>query len=140
MSVNSTRRHWMSVWTLALVCLSVARAEDEVVPNYGDADPSGRIFLSNYNNTLIPLGAGGAFLASTIGVIAIVIGAVFLFSLIFNPNTLKNGGLFSPWLSGYPGSYGGYQQGGYYGQQQAQPYLYEPYSKLGGYQTQQTAR
>lgn len=118
--------------------LAMATAElDNALPNDNENDQNGRLYYNNQNSTLIPLGAGGAALVSTVGIVAIVIGAIFLFSHVFSPNGFKNGGLLSPWLNqgvGYPGSY----QNQYYNQPQAQSYVYEPYSKL-GYQTQTSA-
>jgi len=140
------RRDWMvNVWVaLAVMILcsqSVvnANAIDEELPP--SMDPEARIYFNNLNSTLIPLGSTGAALASTIAIVAIVIGAIFLFSFVFNPQALRGGqGLFGPWFGGYgPGNYGpgvgGYQPtqplgGGYYNQP-TQNYLYEPYSKLG---------
>lgn len=136
MSSGSLRLKEMAILVVFFLVLSVTKAEnEESLPNESD----GRLYFNNQNSTLIPLGTGGSLLISTVGVIALVIGSVFLISLIFHPTGWKNGGIFSPWLSntGYPAS--GYQQSQYYTQQQAQPYLYEPYSKL-GYQSQPVAR
>lgn len=139
MSGGVFRRDWLVVWALMV---SVAAAEFATVPDASQKldgeGPDGRIFLNNLNSTLIPLGTGGALLASTLVIVAIVIGAVLLFSVIFNPHALKGGqGLFGPWFGG---GFGGYQNsqyqqgGGQYYAPQTQSYLYEPYSKL-GYQT-----
>lgn len=141
------RRGWIVTCAVFLMLTTVdaeitsdQQKQSPHLPNL--SKPDGRIFLNNLNSTLIPLGGGGALLVSAIGVIVVVVGAVLLFSLIFNPHALKSGqGLFGPWFGGGFGGYqgAGYQQGGgqYYASQQTQPYLYEPYSKL-GYQTPQT--
>lgn len=136
MSCGSLRLKWRAVLAIFVLVLAMTRAEIE---NEIEDDVNGRIFLNNQNSTLIPLGSGGAMLVSVVGIIAIVIGSVFLISMVFNPNGLKQGGgggIFSPWLNpvGYPGAY--QQQNQYYAQQQPQAhtYIYEPYSKL-GYQT-----
>ncbi len=125
----------------ALIMTTMASAEFATVEKVNENGPDGRIFLNNLNSTLIPLGSSGALLATTLVVVAIVIGAIFLFSLIFNPQILKGGqGLFGPIFGGGAGGYPQYQQGGgQYGgyAPQTQPYLYEPYSKL-GYQTPAT--
>lgn len=136
------RRDWVVLWALMI---SMAAAEFSPA-DYEKLDPEGRIFLNNLNSTLIPLGSGGALLATAVVVVAIIVGAIFIFSLIFNPHLLKGGqGLLGPWFGGAGGFGGGnaygynnqYQQGGNYYGAQTQPYLYEPYSKQ-GYQTPQT--
>jgi len=132
---------WVALAVMSLCSQSVVNpnAIDEELPP--SMDPEARIYFNNLNSTLIPLGNTGAALASTIAIVAIVIGAIFLFSFVFNPQALRGGqGLFGPWFGGYgPGNYGpgvgGYQPtqplgGGYYNQP-TQNYLYEPYSKLG---------
>lgn len=130
---GSFRLKKTAVWVVVVLMLSMTKADD--VSSTNDVN-DGRLYFNNQNSTLIPLGSGGALLVSTVGIVALVIGAIFVVSLIFNNSGLKNGGggLFSPWFgnSGYP-------QSQYYGQPQAQPYLYEPYSKL-GYNSQPVSR
>ena len=138
------RRDWLVIWAL-MISLAAAEISNSNSPSagYEKLDPEGRIFFNNLNSTLIPLGSGGALLATAVVVVAIIVGAIFIFSIIFNPHALKGGhGLFGPWFGGGygAGAYGQnaqYQQGGGYYAPQTQPYLYEPYSKL-GYQTPQT--
>lgn len=128
----------------ALLMTTMVSAEFATVEKVNENGPGGRIFLNNLNSTLIPLGSSGALLATTLVVVAVVFGAIFLFSIIFSPHLLKGekglfGGLFGGGLGG-PGGYPQYHQGGgQYGAYapQTQPYLYEPYSKL-GYQTPAT--
>lgn len=134
MSCGSLRMKRSAILAVFVLVLSMTRAEvEEKISNDSD---EGRLYFNNQNSTLIPLGSGGAMLVSTVGIIAIVIGAVVLFSLIFNHQGLKNGGsIFSPWLN-QPGYPSGNQ---YYTQPQAQQYVYEPYSKL-GYQSQPVSR
>ena len=138
MSCGSLRIKRAAVLLVFVLALSMTRAEvQEKIPSDSE---EGRLYFNNQNSTLVPLGSGGAMLVSTVGIVAIVIGAVVLFSLVFNNHGLKNGGsIFSPWLTqpGYPA--GSYQQNQYYTQPQAQQYVYEPYSKL-GYQSQPASR
>jgi hypothetical protein len=141
MSCGSLRIKRAAVWVVFVLALSMTRADevDEKIPSF-DSD-EGRLYFNNQNSTLVPLGSGGALLVTTVGIVAVVIGAVVLFSLVFNNHGLKNGGsIFSPWLNQQPGyPAGSYQQNQYYTQPQAQHYVYEPYSKL-GYQSQPVAR
>lgn len=130
-----------AILAVFLLVISMTRAEiGETTSNEPQDNQNGRLYFNNQNSTLIPLGSGGAMLVSTVGIVALVIGAIVLISLIFNHHGFKTGGnLFSPWLtqSGYPA--GSYQQSQYYTQPQAHQYVYEPYSKL-GYQSQPVAR
>ena len=120
---GSLRLKWRAALAVFVLVLATTRAE---MDNEIENNPDSRNFLGNQNSTLIPLGGGSGMLVATVGIIAIVIGAIFLINIVFNPNG-KHGGLFSPWLNqGYPG---GSQQNPYYQQNQAQSYLYEPYSK-----------
>lgn len=142
MSSGSLRLKKAAALAIFVLVLSMTRAEIES-PHVNEIDdgPNGRLYLNNQNSTLIPLGTSGSLLVSTVGIIALVIGSIFLVSLVFNPHGWKHGGgIFSPWLTttGYPSS--GYTQSQYYTQPQAQPYLYEPYSKLGYQQQQPIAR
>ena len=135
------RRDWMTVWVVvAMVILSQSLVNcNEIDEELPPLEPEGRIYFNNLNSTLIPLGSTGAALASIIAIGAIIIGAIFLFSFVFNPHALRGGqGLFGPWFGGYgPGNFGtGYQPtqplgAGQYYNQPTQNYVYEPYSKLG---------
>lgn len=99
-----------------------------------------RVFISGGNSTLIPISAATSLLVSTIAIVGLVLGAIYVFGALFNPAIRSGyggvGGLFGPGFYGPQGYNGFYNPNFYQNQQQAQTYSYEPYSKLGTYSSE----
>lgn len=103
-----------------------------------------RVFISGGNSTLVPISAATSLLVSTIAIVGLVLGAIYVFGTLFNPAIRSGyggvGGLFGPGFYG-PYGYNGFYNPNFYQQgqqqqQQTQTYSYEPYSKLGTYSNQ----
>ena len=143
---------WIALLSLAFACPTGADPveiaensiydEDVLVsPQFPTLLP--RVFISGGNSTLIPISAATSMLVSTIAIVGLVLGAIYVFGTLFNPAIRSGygGGLFGPGLYGQQG-YNGFYNPNYYqqGQQQAQTYSYEPYSKLGTYSERQSVQ
>ena len=88
-----------------------------------------RVFIgAGSNSTLIPISTTTSLLVSTVAIVGLVLGVIFVFSALFTPG-LKGTGA-NPF--NFLGT-GSYPQAGTYNSQYytQQPYIYEPYSKLG---------
>ena len=140
---------WMALLFLALACPTGANPMDVVDNSVYDEDvlvtpqfPTllPRVFISGGNSTLIPISAATSLLVSTIAIVGLVLGAIYVFGALFNPAIRSGyggvGGLFGPGFYGPQGYNGFYNPNFYQNQQQAQTYSYEPYSKLGTYSSE----
>ena len=118
----------MIVWAAFLLLLAAPSLAVEDAPS---VDP--RIFITNANSTLIPIGTSSA-IGGTVAVVALILGAIFIYFYLVT--AARGGNIFAPWTSGL---YGSNYNSQYYQQQQQQQQpqsynYYEPYSKL-SYQT-----